>query len=150
METYIIQLITGTIGSLGFALIFNVNRRLLLPASLGGLFAWGVYLIFGEWLGLNLLVANVIAGAFCQIYSEVMARVMKTPATVICIPAIIPLIPGGALYRTMYSAVHQNWEMCRFYGYQTLQTALGIAVGLSFVSAVLYILMNLARQRAQK
>ena len=104
METYIIQLITGTIGSLGFALIFNVNRRLLIPASLAGFFAWGVYLIFGEWLGLNLLVANVIASAFCQIYSEVMARVMKTPATVICIPAIIPLIPGGALYRTMYSA----------------------------------------------
>ena len=150
METYIIQLITATIGSLGFALIFNVNRRLLIPASLGGLFAWGVYLLAAEWLGLHLLVANVIAGVFCQLYSEVLARILKTPSTVICIPAIIPLIPGGALYRTMYSAVHQDWEMCRFYGYQTLLTALGIAAGISFVSAILYILMNHAKQKAQK
>ena len=150
METYIIQLVTATIGSLGFALIFNVKRKLLIPASLAGFFAWGVYLICAELFSLHLLVSNVIAGAFCQIYAEVIARWRKTPATVICIPAIIPLIPGGALYRTMYSAVHQNWEMCRFYGYQTLLTALGIAAGISFVSAVLYILMNWARQRAQK
>ena len=150
MKVYIIQLVTATIGSLGFALIFNVNRRLLIPASLGGLFAWGVYLLGAEWLGLHLLVANVIAGAFCQIYSEVLARTMKTPSTVICIPAIIPLIPGGALYRTMYSAVHQDWEMFRFHGYQTLLTALGIAAGISFVSAILFMLMNHAKQRAQK
>lgn len=150
METYIIQLITATVGAFGFALIFNVNRRLLLPASLGGFFAWGVYLICAEVLGLHLLVSNLIAGAFCQTYSEVLARILKTPSTVICIPAIIPLIPGGALYRTMYSAVHQDWEMCRFYGYQTLLTALGIAAGISFVSAILYILMNHAKQRAQK
>ena len=150
MEIYIIQLITATIGSLGFALIFNVNRRLLIPASLGGLLAWGVYLLCTEVFALHLLVSNLIAGAFCQIYSEVMARILKTPSTVICIPAIIPLIPGGALYRTMYSAVHQDWEMCRFYGYQTLLTALGIAAGISFVSAILYILVNHAKQKAHK
>ena len=66
------------------------------------------------------------------------------------VPILIPLIPGGALYRTMYSAVHQNWELCRFYGYQTLLTALGIAAGISFVSAILYILMNRAKQKALK
>lgn len=150
METYLIQLITATIGSFGFAMIFNVNRKLLLPASLGGLFAWAVYLLCAELVGWNLLVSNLAAAAFCQIYSEVFARVMKTPATVICIPSVIPLIPGGALYNTMYSAVHQNWEQCKHYGYQTLQTTLGIAVGISFVSAILYIFANRARLKARK
>lgn len=150
METCIIQLVTAMVGSFGFALIFNVNRRLLLPASLAGFFAWGVYLLCAEVFGLHLLVSNVVAGAFCQLYSEVMARILKTPSTVICIPAVIPLIPGGSLYRTMYSAVHQDWEMFRFYGYQTLLTALGIAAGISFVSAILYIVMNHAKQKAQK
>ena len=149
METYIIQLITAMLGSFGFALIFNVNRRLLLPASLAGLFAWGVYLICAQWFALHLLVSNVIAAAFCQIYSEMMARCLKTPATVICIPALIPLIPGGSLYRAMYSAVHQNWEMCRVYGYQTLMSALGIAAGISFVSAILYIWINHTKRKAE-
>ena len=150
METYLIQLITATIGSFGFAMIFNVNRKLLLPASLGGLLAWAVYLLCAELVGWNLLISNLAAAAFCQVYSEVFARVMKTPATVICIPSVIPLIPGGALYNTMYSAVHQNWEQCKHYGYQTLQTTLGIAVGISFVSAMLYILANRARLKARK
>ena len=150
METYLIQLITATIGSFGFAMIFNVNRKLLLPASLGGLFAWAVYLLCTELVGWNLLVSNLAAAAFCQVYSEVFARVMKTPATVICIPSVIPLIPGGALYNTMYSAVHQNWDQCKHYGYQTLQTTLGIAVGISFVSAILYIFANRARLKARK
>lgn len=150
METYILQLVTATIGSLGFALIFNVNRSLLLPASLGGFFAWGVYLLCAEAFDLNLLVSNLLAGAFCQIYAEILARILKTPATVICIPSVIPMIPGGALYNTMYSAVHQDWEMFRHYGYVTLQTALGIAVGISFVSGILYVLTRSARQKAQK
>ena len=150
METYILQLVTATVGSLGFALIFNVNRSLLLPASLGGLFAWGVYLLCAEAFGLNVLISNVVAGAFCQIYAEFLARILKTPATVICIPSMIPLIPGGALYNTMYSAVHQDWEMFRHHGYLTLQTALGIAAGISFVSGILYILTRFASQKARK
>ena len=150
MEPYILQLVTATVGSLGFALIFNVNRGLLLPASLGGLFAWGVYLLCAEVFGLNVLISNVVAGTFCQIYAEILARILKTPATVICIPSVIPLIPGGALYNTMYSAVHQDWEMFRHHGYLTLQTALGIAAGISFVSGVLYILTRFASQKARK
>lgn len=150
METYILQLVTATLGALGFALIFNVNRRLLLPASLGGLFAWGVYLLCSEVFGLNVLISNVVAGAFCQIYAEILARILKTPATVICIPSVIPLIPGGALYNTMYSAVHQDWDMFRHHGYLTLQTALGIAAGISFVSGVLYIWIRHSSQKALK
>lgn len=35
------------------------------------------------------------------ISSEVLARVMKTPATVFSIPAILPLVPGLMLYHTL-------------------------------------------------
>ena len=60
------------------------------------------------------------------------------------------LHPGGALYNTMYAAVFQDWAGCKSYGFQTLQATLGIAIGISFVSAVLHMLTNLAHRRASK
>ena len=32
------------------------------------------------------------------IYSEIWAKILKTPATTILMPTVIPLIPGGSLY----------------------------------------------------
>ena len=49
---YVIQLITAFTGSVGFSLLFNVRRGKLTLAGLGGVIAWGVYLLSG------LLISN--------------------------------------------------------------------------------------------
>ena len=148
MYTAIIQLITAFFGALGFALIFNVNKKLLLAAAIAGLLGWGIYLLCSEVFYMGVLVSNIFASAFCQIYAEVSARICKIPTTVVYVPAVIPLIPGGALYNTMYSVVHSDWAQFKLYGASTLQTTLGIAIGLSSVSAILYIITKIARKRA--
>ena len=150
MNTAIIQLITAFVGAFGFALIFNVKRELLITTAVAGFLGWGLYLLCSEVFGIGVLMSNVLASAFCQIYAEVTARICKTPTTVIYVPAVIPLLPGASLYNTMYSAVHSDWGQFKVYGSATLQTTLGIAIGLSFVSAILYIVTKIARKRATK
>ncbi len=147
METYIVQLLSGMVGTIGFALIFGVSKRLMLPVAIGGFASGAVYLLCAEVFHCGPLLSNVAAAAFCQIYAEVLARAMKTPTTGICIPAIIPLIPGSFLYYTMYAAVHRDWVSFQDYGTKTLQNTLGIAIGISFVSGILYIITNRARHR---
>ena len=136
---FIIQIISAAIGSLGFSLLFNSGKRNLIPATIGGALCWLNYMLCIE-MGIGVFVAAVIAAAAVQSYSEIFARVMKSPATVFYIPSIIPLVPGGSLYYTMYYAAISDWADFRFYGWQTLQVALGIAVGTSFVSALLLFL----------
>ena len=148
MKEIIVQLITAMFGSLGFSLIFNVGKRYLLPASIGGLLSWIVYLLCVNLLSMDLMTATIVSAACCQIYAEMFARIMKCPTTVFYIPAVVPLIPGGSLYHTMYAAVYRNWDQFQSYGLQTLQVTLGIAVGISFVSGILYIMTNSARRRA--
>lgn len=150
MYNAIIQLITAFAGSIGFALIFNVKKKLIVTSAIAGFLGWAIYLLCSEVFGIGDLVANIFASAFCQIYAEITARICKTPTTVIYVPAVIPLIPGGALYNTMYSAVHSDWARFKVYGSATLQTTLGIAIGLSFVSAILYIITRMARNKALK
>ncbi len=142
---WMIQLFAALVGSAGFSLLFNVEKRYLIIAALGGFLAWGTYLVCDLALGLNFLISTVVAAAVGQIYGEILARACKTPTTCFVIPAMVPLIPGGALYRTMYSAVFRNWDQFRLYGTSTLLATLGIAVGLSLVSGMLYIFRHRGR-----
>ncbi len=137
--SYIIQIISAGVGALGFSLVFNLGKRNLVSATLGGSLSWFVYLVCFN-CGMGYFISAVICSAFCQIYSEGFARILKSPATVFYIPTIIPLVPGGALYYTMYYATRSDWANFRSYGWQTLQISLGIAVGASFVSALLLLL----------
>jgi len=142
------QLLTAFFGSLGFSLIFNVGKRYLVPASLGGILSWAVYLLCYDYFHIDLMVSTVISAACCQIYAEILARIMKCPTTVFYIPAVVPLIPGGSLYNTMYAAVYKDWAQFQNYGMQTLQVTLGIAVGISFVSGILYVITKYAYRKA--
>lgn len=144
--TEIVQLITAFLGSLGFGLIFNVGKKNLFLGSLGGLFAWSIYLLGIGPFRLNLIFSTIIAAAFAQIYSEILARICKAPATLFTIPTVVPLIPGGALYRTMNAVVFGDWISFRSIGMDTLQTTFGIAIGTSFVVG----LMHLIRQFRNK
>lgn len=135
MSDIIIQLVTAFTGSFGFGLVFGLHKRFLLPASFGGMLSWGVYLAVLHWLG-SLFLAGLFGSAVAVVYGELLARRMKRPATLFLIPAIIPLVPGGALYNAMSCAVRGELEQAREYGSQTLLVALAIAAGISFIIAL--------------
>ena len=44
MAWYFVQTLMGCIGSVGFAVLFNIRGRKLLLAAGGGALAWAVYL----------------------------------------------------------------------------------------------------------
>ncbi len=131
----LIQLLSAFAGSFGFALLFGLRRRYLLPAALGGMLTWGLYLLLEALLASGFLCC-LAASAFAVVYAEVLARLMRTPATLFVIPAVIPLVPGSSLYYAMSCAVQRDFIGAREYGAQTLEFALAIAAGMSFVLAV--------------
>ena len=135
----LLQLMMAFMGSMGFAVLFNIRKERILPASLGGLIEWGIYLLSAKYVA-GVFVPGLIASAFSAIYAEVLARCFKAPATVFFIPAIIPLIPGSSLYYTMSYAVQEEWGLAMEYGLATAQCALSIGVGISLVWSVNHML----------
>ena len=69
---YIIQLITAFTGSVGFCLLFNVRRSKLFLAGLGGVIAWGVYLLAGLWIDGD-VPRFFLASLVLTLYAEIMA-----------------------------------------------------------------------------
>ncbi len=129
-----IQLTAAFFGSLGFSMVFGLPGRYLLPASLGGLLAWAVYLLTYGCLH-NAFLANLLAAAFSVAYADLLSHVLKSPTTLFLTPAILPLVPGGSLYEAMSHAVRGEEELARSSGTATLSTALAIAAGISIVLA---------------
>lgn len=132
MQTIVIQLCMAATGSIGFALLFGVRSRWLLPGAIGAVLAWGIYLI-GNLAGGGVFVPCLVASAAAALYSEILARILRVPATILFIPASIPLIPGGNLYETMRCVVQGDWSAAVDNGLVTAQFALAIAVGMSLI-----------------
>ena len=145
MTEIIIQIITAALGSLGFALLYRLRPEHLPLATIGGALAWGIYLFALKYTE-NIFASAMIATVFCTLYAEVFAKVQKTPATVLLIPSVIPLIPGSALYYTMSSIVQRNLTDAWFYARLTIQYALAIALGISLVWTIWAVLFQRKNQ----
>lgn len=133
----LIQILTASLGTLGFALFFNIKKEKLAYVAISGGITWCIYLICRHY-GYNEFISNLISAAFTTVYAEIFARILKAPATVFLITGIVPLVPGGSLYYTMSSATLGNMEGLAHYGYLTLQISLGIAAGILIISTIVY------------
>ena len=132
--TEFIQIIAATVGSLGFALLFNVRGYKLIGVTLGGLIGWLTYLVSDLLINSEEL-CYFLAAVSISIYAEVMARVMKTPVTSIITTALIPLVPGASLYYTMASILSDSESFGKS-AFRTLGIAAALAAGI-IVSAIL-------------
>lgn len=132
----LIQIVMGTLGSLGFSVLFHVRGKKLFLAALGGGLSWALYLLLEAVLPSE-FTRYFLCSFFVAVYAEVFARVLKTPATTFLIPSIIPHVPGGALYHTMRYALQKEWSACFAQAFYTLKLALGLAIGIVAVLSML-------------
>lgn len=127
--------IFSTIACAAFAVSYNIRPKNLIIASLAALLTECISegMIF---LGANEFIACFAAGTAGALYSEIMARILKNPANMYLIISIIPLVPGGMLYRTMSAFVSGDINEGLALSVRVIGIAGAIAVGVFFVFAV--------------
>lgn len=145
----IIRLITSITGTIGFSLIFKVPRKRLFWAALGGLLTSAVYELTALFGG-DPLIPAFTSSLFMALYSESFARILHAPAVIFLFPCAIPIVPGRGLYYTMYYLLFYNKEKLLSYAKPTLSIALGIAVGVSFASIIVSVLMHISKRIREK
>jgi uncharacterized membrane protein YjjP (DUF1212 family) len=141
---FILQVIFALLATAGFAVIFNLKPRDIPLAAIGGAIGWGLYLA-ARSPGGSEVVAFFAASIGIGFYAETAARLLKKPATVFIVCAIIPLVPGGGMYYTMDAAVRGGLERSLSLGYKTIAVAGAIAVGLAIASSLFRILSTRPR-----
>lgn len=146
MREIILQLAAAFFGSMGFALMFNINKKYLLFASLNGVLCWGIYLIVQKQTG-NIFLSSFAATMAVTIVSEIQARIVKCPSTPFYISGLIPLIPGSSLYYMISGIAAGDQAAFSLYGRNLIWTLLGIAAAFGCLISTIHLLRNIREKQ---
>lgn len=141
MTGYIIQILAGIVGSIGFATFFNLKKDKLPYTIIGSGMCWTIYLICFHYSE-NAFLSSVMASVFSTAAAEVLARWRKAPATLFLLIHVIPLVPGGSLYYAMRSFVLKDQAAFSTHALNTLYVSAGIAVGILIVTSIINVLRS--------
>lgn len=130
----LLELVAAFLGSLGFAIIFNIQGPGALLCAAGGAVTWLTYRCV-QFIGGD-ISAYFMASMMAALYAETMARIRKYPAISYLVVSLIPLIPGAGVYYTMNYIVQGDMQSAASQGTNTIAIAGAIAVGILLISTV--------------
>ncbi len=141
----IISLISAFISTIGFSIVFHVQRKHLLICGTVGALGWFIYLVSIKF-GLTDVLATFLASLVVTQLSYFLSRKRKTPVTVFLIAGIIPLVPGLGLYRTMSAILESNYNQAVNYATLTFEIA-GVIAGAIVIVSLLPLLWRTPYRR---
>ena len=131
----------------GFGILFNIKGKKLIFAALGGGLSW---YCFSLPLSLGEVSSLFISALVFSTYSEILARIFKTPVTSFIICALFPLVPGGGMYYTMLATIKGELETALHLGINTLANAGTLALGVIFISTITSLIFRAKRKYSTK
>jgi len=134
-EQMLKQTVLAFFGSIFPVILFNIDRKKIWWAGICGVVGWVVYsMVFYKTQSPGI---PSFAGAFAVgLYSEFMARKLKSPAFVLLIPGIFPLVPGITAYNSLRNIVENNLTEALNKGIQTIAVGGYIVFGIMLSSAI--------------
>ena len=133
--TDLIQIVASFFGTLGFGFLFNIRGKKLIFAAVGGMLSWALFLVLGSVVE-NEAIRYFIVSLCSTTYAEILARLLKTPATTFSIITLIPLVPGGALYHTATFAMSGDAAQFISKLIYTVELSLALSLGIVVITAI--------------
>lgn len=139
-DLFIIQLITSFVTSISFAIVFKTNKRHLINAGIAGVLTYAAYLSL-DVLTSSLFWAAFVSSFVAALFAEVNARLKKAPSVVLLMAGVIPIVPGGYLYRSVRDLIRGSNSTAM----SALGTAGAVALGIAGGIVTLTIVFGLVR-----
>lgn len=139
------EMILAFAGSLSAGVLFNVKSKNLFWIGLSGMLGWMVFSRLHKTTG-GIIIPTFLGAVAVGLFSESMARIIKSPATVFSVSGIFPLVPGIGAYTTVQLIVDNKLAEATSKAVETLASAAAIAMGIMLVFAVFRFASKLAEQ----
>ena len=140
----ILSILSAFISTIGFSIVFHIQKKHLFICGSVGALGWAVYLLL-EKLGTGPVLASFVAALVVTQISYFLSKHRKTPITVFLIAGIIPLVPGLGIYRTMYAMLESNYSVAIEYATLTFEIA-GVIAGAIVIISLLPLLWRKPRR----
>ena len=149
MIDFLILFAAVLVGTFGFAVIFGIKPRHVAAATLLGGLTYAVFYLV-DLATPDLFLSNFAAAFFAGVAAFGLAVYYRAPAVTFSALAVIPLVPGGALYYMMYGLISGDAALSRTQGGVALRVGLGIAAGIVFSSTVVNLIRPYLHRAIQK
>lgn len=134
-----VQIMMAFLGAIGFGGLYNIRGRKLVVVGVGGMIGWMVYL----WAFhacqdkvFSLFVGTIAVG----VLAEVLARLLRTPVTILLVPMLVPMIPGSDLFYATSHLVLEDMEQARTFLSLVVRESAAIAFGIILITCAVQIL----------
>lgn len=118
-----------------FAILLEIPKKLVIYAGFTGLVGFGVNIFVEKSMdsvvGETLIVAMVIA-----LLSHIFARILKSPVSVFFVAGVLPIVPGGSIYRCVYHMIHDKTFLANYYFVETIQISSAIALAIFITDSI--------------
>lgn len=127
--------ISCALGAAGFCIMMNASLSRIFPCVIAALLSFSVYTLSFSPLGQ--FCANMCGAAAAYLCAYALALSHGIPAAVFLTPAVVPLLPGAALYLAADCLTRGDFSSTFLYGTDALVAFFGIAAGISAASVCL-------------
>ncbi len=125
------EFLTAFVGTIAFALLFQVPKEYYVNCGLAGGCGWICYKLL--LAGCGLFGSTFFATVLVVFLSRLSAVRRHCPVTIFLVAGIFPLVPGAGIYWTAYYVVTDQLAKASDRGFQTLKIAVAIVLGILFV-----------------
>ena len=132
------QALCSFLSTVSFVVLFDAERKHLVPCGIAGAFTWLIYCLFTEFRLSGIALFLSAFGA--SILAFIFARTKKAPVTVFFTGGILCLVPGAGIFQTMYYLVGRHIAEGSEQLLTTLETAGLIAIAMA-VATFIFMLM---------
>ena len=141
----LLNILSAFISTIGFSIVFHVQKKHLLICGSVGAIAWTIYLVLVDQ-GFSSVSASFFSAFVVTALSYILAKKRKKRIiTVFLIAGIIPLVPGLGLYRMMASILDENYNAALDYATLTFEIA-GVIAGAIGIASILPLLWRKPRK----
>ena len=132
--TIIANLACSFIGTIAYAVMFQVPKRFYIGCGITGATGWMVYKFFSLYC--SAATASFL-GTICTVLVARMLTVrLKCPITIFLISGIITLVPGAGIYFTAYYLVTNQLAMAAAKGLEAVKVAFAIVLGIVCIVSI--------------
>ena len=121
--------------SFGFGIFLSVPKKDVIIGGLIGGISWIFYIkIF--WLTQEVIFPYFVATVSIGILGDIFSKINNKPSIVYVVPAIIPLVPGHAMYFTMLYIVTEKYDLALSKGIEAIFIAFAIVAALILTESI--------------
>lgn len=134
LNTIWMQIILALVIGACYGVVFGVPKRALITSGIAGAIGWLGYIAIMKWNG-NIVAASLVGGICVALIAELAAHVQKFPVTIVAVPGIVLLVPGGMAYDAMKALISGDYVNGFGMFIKTLLMAGAITIGLFLTGA---------------